>query len=172
MSAFPLSDFGQIQIYYANNATNINADTALTTSWIGPSVTPLTNLNSGFRVYEVDSATFEILDAHTWRSDVSSYPGLDGQTVFGPTYAYEYSARAAYGSNITWGTDEPLNATWWHLVTEQMTSNPDLFSAFNDFQWKQSIRQSSCTGDCMTATICHMRSGSSSIAHQNCQSGS
>ena len=56
MSAFPLADFCQIKIYYANNATNINADTALTTSWIGPSVTPLSNLNSGFRVYEVDSA--------------------------------------------------------------------------------------------------------------------
>ena len=56
MCAFSLADFGQIQIYYANNATNINADTALTTSWIGPSVTPLSNLNSGFRVYEVDSA--------------------------------------------------------------------------------------------------------------------
>jgi len=56
MCTFSLADFGQIQIYYANNATNINADTALTASWIGPSVTPLSNLNSGFRVYEVDSA--------------------------------------------------------------------------------------------------------------------
>ena len=45
-----------MQIFYANNGTNINAQTALTTSWIGPSITPLTNLNSGFRVYEVDSA--------------------------------------------------------------------------------------------------------------------
>ena len=46
----------QTQIFYANNATNISAQTALTTSWMGPSITPLTNLNSGFRVYEVDSA--------------------------------------------------------------------------------------------------------------------
>ena len=45
-----------MQIFYANNGTNISAQTALTTSWIGPSITPLTNLNSGFRVYEVDSA--------------------------------------------------------------------------------------------------------------------
>ena len=44
------------QIFYANNATNISAQTALTTSWIGPSITPLVDLNSGFRVYEVDSA--------------------------------------------------------------------------------------------------------------------
>ena len=33
----------------------MSAQTALATSWIGPSITPLTNLNSGFRVYEVDS---------------------------------------------------------------------------------------------------------------------
>ncbi len=45
-----------MQIFYANNATNVSAQTALTTSWMGPSITPLTNLNSGFRVYEVDSA--------------------------------------------------------------------------------------------------------------------
>ena len=44
------------QIFYANNGTDMNAQTALATSWIGPSITPLTNLNSGFRVYEVDSA--------------------------------------------------------------------------------------------------------------------
>ncbi|KAI0253189.1 Metallo-dependent phosphatase-like protein [Lactifluus subvellereus] len=55
----------QFSLFYANNATNISAQTALATSWIGPSITPLTNLNSGFRVYEVDSATFDILDAHT-----------------------------------------------------------------------------------------------------------
>jgi hypothetical protein len=46
----------QMKVFYANNATNISAQTALATSWIGPSITPLTNLNSGFRVYEVDSA--------------------------------------------------------------------------------------------------------------------
>jgi len=160
----------QFSIFYANNATKIGADTALTTSWIGPSITPLTNLNSGFRVYEVDSGSFEILDAHTWRSDVSAFPGLDGQTRFGPTFVHEYSTRAAYGSNITWGKDDPLNATWWHLVTEQMKSNPNLVATFADFQSKQSVRSSGCTGDCIAKTICYMRSGSASIAIQNCAS--
>ena len=46
-------------IYYANNGTNRNnsqgINDALTPGWIGPSVTPLTNLNSGFRMYEVDT---------------------------------------------------------------------------------------------------------------------
>lgn len=96
------SDRKNLQIFYANNGTNMSAETAGTTAWvrvlmnrviyfsshkyrqIGPSITPLTNLNSGFRVYEVDSSvrlsshpffvsnhrviikqTFDILDAHT-----------------------------------------------------------------------------------------------------------
>jgi sphingomyelin phosphodiesterase len=74
-------------------------------------------------VCEVDDLT-----QYRWRSDVNSYPELDGQTKFGPTYVYEYSARATYGSNITWGADEPLNATWWHLVTERASPLSPLVS--------------------------------------------
>ena len=80
--AFVIAHATRMKVFYANNATNISAETALATSWIGPSITPLLNLNSGFRVYEVDSAvrtstctlecfgsllyqTFDVLDAHT-----------------------------------------------------------------------------------------------------------
>jgi sphingomyelin phosphodiesterase len=160
------------QIFYANNGTNMSAQTALATSWIGPSITPLTNLNSGFRVYEVDSATFDIMDAHTWRSDVHSFPGLDGQTSSGPSYVYEYDTRSTYGTGITgWGSSDPLNATWWHLVTEQMEANPNLVTTFNEYQGKQSVLTPNCTGDCITARICYMRSGSASLAFQNCPKG-
>ncbi|KAF5374831.1 hypothetical protein D9758_000568 [Tetrapyrgos nigripes] len=109
----------QVSIFYTNNATDISAANAQTMAWMAPSITPLTNLNSGFRVYEVDSATFEVMDAHTWSSDVNSYPALDGQIVFGPTFQYEYNTRETYGQNVTgWTSSDPLNATWWHLVTE------------------------------------------------------
>ncbi|KAI0319038.1 Metallo-dependent phosphatase [Amylostereum chailletii] len=162
----------QLSIFYANNATNISAESALATAWIGPSVTPLTNLNSGFRVYEVDSVTFDVVDAHTWRSDVNSYPTLDAQTTFGPSYVYEYNTRATYGANITsWGPNDPLNATWWHLATEQMEIDPDLVATFNDFQGKQSVKTPACTGECVAAKICYLRSGSASIAKQNCIPG-
>ncbi|KIK07363.1 hypothetical protein K443DRAFT_627618 [Laccaria amethystina LaAM-08-1] len=162
----------QISIFYANNATTISADAALAVSWMGPSITPLTNLNSGFRVYEVDSATFEVMDAHTWSSDVNSFPSLDSQIQFGPTFAYEYNTREAYGGNITgWTNDEPLNATWWHRVTEAMESDSTLVSKFNTFQGKSSVRTPPCVGDCATARICYMRSGSVPIAQANCKTG-
>ncbi|KAH7923902.1 Metallo-dependent phosphatase [Leucogyrophana mollusca] len=161
----------EISIFYANNGTDMSAETAQTLSWVGPSVTPLTNLNSGFRVYEVDSATFDVLDAHTWQSSVNDFPSLDSQIQFGPAYNYEYNTREAYGGNITWGDDDPLNATWWHLVTEQMEANPSLVQTFNTYQGKSSIRTPPCTGDCIPAKICYIRSGSASIAQENCIQG-
>ncbi|OSX66906.1 hypothetical protein POSPLADRAFT_1072083 [Postia placenta MAD-698-R-SB12] len=162
----------QLSIFYANNATDISAESALAVQWIAPSVTPLTNLNSGFRVYEVDSGTFDILDAYTFEADVNSFGGLDGQTEFGPTYRFEYSAREAYGGSITgWGPNDPLNATWWHLVTEAMEANSSLVTLFNTYQGKSSVRSPACTGECIDAKICYMRSGSASLALQNCPSG-
>lgn len=64
-------------VFYANNGTLQNAENALTTGWIMPSITPLTNLNSGFRLYEVDTGDFNIYEAYTFHSNVSDYPALD-----------------------------------------------------------------------------------------------
>ncbi|KAI0660497.1 Metallo-dependent phosphatase [Cubamyces menziesii] len=162
----------QLMIYYANNATSISAQAAQAVGWIGPSFTTSRNLNSGFRVYEVDSETFDILDAHTWKSDVNSYPQLDKQSVRGPTFEYEYSTRKAYGGSVPgWGPNDPLNASWWHLVTEAMEKDPALVTTFNTYQGKSSVRTQPCTGDCITAKICYMRSASASISQQNCIPG-
>lgn len=49
---------------------------------------------------------------------MNSFPDLDGQSEFGPTFELEYSARDTYGATIEWGVNDPLNATWWHRVTE------------------------------------------------------
>ncbi|KAF8177267.1 Metallo-dependent phosphatase-like protein, partial [Mycena galopus ATCC 62051] len=160
------------QIYYSNNGTNMSAETAQAVSWIGPSITPLTNLNSGFRVYEVDPSTFDILDAYTWTSDVSSFPELDSQLEFGPTYSLEYNTRETYGIAVPgWGANNPLNATWWHLVTEAMETNSTFIAEFNNFLTKKSPFNTPCNSTCATARICYMRSGSSSLAFQNCAPG-
>ncbi|KAK0246153.1 sphingomyelin phosphodiesterase [Armillaria nabsnona] len=161
----------QISIFYANNATNASAETAGTIAWIGPSIVPITNLNSGFRMYEVDSATFDIVDAHTWRSDVSQFPSLDNQTDDGPTYLYEYSTREVYGANIPWGQSDPLNATWWHRVTEAMEADFSLVTTFHTLQGKTSVQTGSCDDACIKAKICYIRSGSASIAKENCAQG-
>ncbi|KAF9235985.1 sphingomyelin phosphodiesterase [Melanogaster broomeanus] len=171
----------QLSIYYANNATNVSAETAQTVSWIMPSLTtsdepesPVSACTKSTQavIQDQSTQTFDILDAYTWISRVDEFPALDNQTEVGPTYVLEYSTREAYGANITWGITDPLNATWWHLVTEQMEIDPSLVQrlpqTFNTYQSKSSAMAVGCTSECLTETICYMRSGSSSIAYQNC----
>ncbi|KAE9370014.1 hypothetical protein N431DRAFT_378070 [Stipitochalara longipes BDJ] len=154
----------QVMIYYANNGTVKNSSTALTSGWIGPSVTPLTNLNSGFRMYEVDTGNFEVYEAYTFYSDVNSFSALNST---GPTYRYEYSTREAYGAAVGWPEDAPLNATFWHGVTEAMEKNKTLVTTFNTYQGKMSVMSPNCTSDaCAAAKICYMRSGSAALGKQ------
>jgi hypothetical protein len=151
-------------LYYANNGTVQNAETALSTGWIMPSVTPLTNLNSGFRVYEVDTGDFNIYDAYTFYSNVSDFPALEKT---GPTFEFEYSTRDTYGPAIGWGENEPLNATFWHRVTEAMEEDIELITLHNELQGKRSVKSPACTtAACQKAKICYMRSGSVALGSQ------
>ncbi|KAF1981934.1 Ser/Thr protein phosphatase family protein [Aulographum hederae CBS 113979] len=152
----------QVMIYYSNNGTVQSADTALTSGWIMPSVTPLTNVNSGFRVYEVDTGDFNIYEAFTFYSNVSAYYAADfDPATTGPTFELEYSTREAYGGAANWPEDAPLNATFWHAVTEAMEEDPGLVETFNMYQGKISVQTPNCTNvKCVAAKICYMRSGS------------
>ncbi|KAK7718886.1 hypothetical protein SLS57_005996 [Botryosphaeria dothidea] len=160
----------QVMIYYANNGTVRDAANALTTGWIGPSVTPLTNLNSGFRLYEVDTGSFDVVDAWTFVANVSAFPELSGT---GPTYSLEYSARDTYGlAAADWPAEAPLNATFWHRVTEAMETNRTLVGVFNTLQGKSSMMSPNCTNDaCAEAKVCYIRSGSVALGSQ-CPQGS
>lgn len=154
----------QFMVYYANNGTVQNAQTALATGWIMPSVTPITNLNSGFRLYEVDTGDFNIYNAYTFYSDVAEFPALNET---GPTYQFEYSTRDAYGAAAGWDEDEPLNATFWHRVTEAMEKNLTLVTLFNEYQGKGSVKSPACvTEACQKAKVCYMRSGSVALGSQ------
>ncbi|KAJ5887804.1 hypothetical protein N7495_007845 [Penicillium taxi] len=151
----------QFTIYYSNNGTLQTSETALSTGWVGPSVTPLTNVNSGFRLYEVDTGDFNVYEAYTFYSNVSEYTHLSDS---GPTFQFEYSTRDTYGPAAGWDEDAPLNATFWHRVTEAMEEDLDLVSLHNTYQGKMSVHSPNCTTRvCQQAKICYMRSGSSAL---------
>ncbi|KAJ0117611.1 Ser/Thr protein phosphatase [Diaporthe amygdali] len=154
----------QAFIYYSKNGTNPSAENAVANAWVGPSLTPLTNLNSGYRMYEIDTGSFEVMDAYTFYSDVSKFSSLDGS---GPTWEFEYSTREAYGAAAGWGESEPLNATFWHRVTEAMEEDRSLVSLQNTYQGKSSALSPNCTSQaCAEARICYMRSGSVGLGRQ------
>lgn len=147
-------------IFYANNGTNQSAGNALTTAWVGPSITPLTNLNSGYRSYTVDTGNWEIYDAYTFYADVNAFPAIN-QSLTGPTFQFEYNTRETYGSVIGWPETAPLNATFWHLVSGEIAVNTTLASVQNTLQGKSSVRAPNCTSlACAQAKACYMRSGS------------
>ncbi|KAK6221897.1 hypothetical protein LQW54_001117 [Pestalotiopsis sp. IQ-011] len=169
----------QAFVYYGGeNGSDISAESAVASAWVGPSLTPLTNLNSGYRLYEVDTGSWDIYDAYTFYSDVSSFGSLDsgsdsdngteyGEAGSGPVFQLEYSTRAAYGPGAEWPEDAPLNATFWHRVTEAMERNRTLVSVFNKFQGKSSVRSPNCTSEaCAAAKVCYMRSGSAALGKQ------
>lgn len=156
----------QAFVYYSKNGTDRTADSAIANAWVGPSVTPLTNLNSGYRLYEVDTGTWDVDEAYTFYADVNSFSQLDPSKT-GPVFQLEYSTREAYGSAANWPADAPLNATFWHRVTEAMERNKTLVEVVNNFQGKSSIRSPNCTSDaCAAAKVCYMRSGSVALGRQ------
>jgi hypothetical protein len=89
---------------------------------------------------------------YRWWSDVQAYPSLDGQTKFGPTYLYEYSTHDAYGSGISWGSNDPLNVTWWHHVTERASHLSPSYLASSDSIFSASRDGSECKS-CLSARI-------------------
>ncbi|KAK7962496.1 uncharacterized protein PG986_003321 [Apiospora aurea] len=161
----------QAFVYYAQNGTGGRAaETAIASAWVGPSLTPLTNLNSGYRLYEVDTGTWDIHEAYTFYADVDSFQDLDTAAQAGPVFQLEYSTREAYGAQAGsgtgegWPADAPLNGTFWHRVTEAMERNRTLVEVVNGFQGKSSVRSPNCTNDaCAEAKICYMRSGSAPL---------
>lgn len=152
----------QVMIYYANNGTVQNASYALTSGWMAPSITPGGNMNSGYRMYEVDTGSFEVHEAYTFYADVNTFPTLNAT---GPTFKFEYSTRDAY--EIGWPKSAPLNATYWHQVTLAMEANRTMVSQFNTYQGKSSIRSPNCTSvACAKAKVCYIRSGSVALGRQ------
>ena len=72
----------------------------------------------------------------------------------------EYSTRAAYGDAIRWPQDAPLNATFWHQVTEAMKTNLTMVGDFNLYQFGTSAVQTTCASSkCARRLVCDIRSG-------------
>ncbi|KAF2858620.1 Metallo-dependent phosphatase [Piedraia hortae CBS 480.64] len=130
-------------------------DAPLNAAWIGPSITPLTYLNSGFRLYEVDTGSWEVYDAYTFYARVDEFGELGGH---GPVWGLEYSTREAYGP---WPEDEPLDGRFWEHVASKMENNTGLAGLFNTHQGKSSVMSPKCvTKECAQAKACYIRSGS------------
>ncbi|KAG0288044.1 hypothetical protein BGZ98_004408, partial [Dissophora globulifera] len=86
---FGHTHYDEFALYYGPGAKN--AQNAISTAWIGPSVTPYTGLNPGFRVYKVDTGNWNVYDSLTYVADLSQAAAWDAAGS-SPNWHLEYSA--------------------------------------------------------------------------------
>ncbi|KAI0050799.1 sphingomyelin phosphodiesterase [Auriscalpium vulgare] len=144
----------EFEVAYSDysNRTASNADSIV---FIGPALTP-TSGNPAFKLYDVDSDTYEILDAKTFITNISD-PSF--QTT--PTWELYYSARESYGPLVGHlQAAEPLNAAFWHQLTEVFQANETAFQLYNT-RISRGGAVSACTGYCKTMAICELRAARS-----------
>ncbi|PPR01518.1 hypothetical protein CVT24_001888 [Panaeolus cyanescens] len=132
---------------------NKNANTAINVQYIAPSITPRSS-NPAFRVYDVDPDTYEIMDTKTIMAEMSS---SSFQTS--PQWITQYSARQLYSAAVGgWPANKPLNAEFWHRVTEAFEADNNLFLQFVAFKDRGGKLQN-CDATCKGWTICNLRAG-------------
>ncbi|KAG0346563.1 hypothetical protein BGZ54_005186, partial [Gamsiella multidivaricata] len=158
---FGHTHYDELSIYYQPGIKD--AQNAISTAWTGPSVTPHSNLNPGFRIYQVDTGNWNVYDSLTYIADLSQATTWDA-TGATPNWHLEYSARQAYGSYVPIADDAPLSASWWHDVTVAFESDSAAFQQYWTYRGKSANRIGACAANttCPAQTICNMRAGMSS----------
>jgi len=169
-------------VFYANSNGNSSSASTETSKAVGislfsPSVTPLTNMNPGIRVLEVDPQTYEIMDYHQYYTPLQDVQNKTS-TDTGLVWYHLYSARETYGNfsaaekagnysapvaleHGKWPAWAPLNASFWASVSDEVLARPELASLFNTYQGRNSPMSPPCnTVACARAKACFMRAGS------------
>lgn len=160
----------EFQLVYRTGSASTELDegdkvprNALMTAWISQSITPLTNFNPGWRYYEVDSATFSIMDSHNYYTRLNdSFPDNLDYLV----WEHLYSARASYAARMGssgsrwWPDAAPLNATFWHYVAQRIRKDSEFAQLYLDNGYRRSPYTPECEHDetCQDQNYCYVSS--------------
>ncbi|EMG46769.1 asm-2 Sphingomyelin phosphodiesterase 2 [Candida maltosa Xu316] len=144
----------RFHILYSSNSAK-EAEDIINMAWNVQSLAPLRRLNPGWRYYEVENESFNIMNVHNY------YTQLNETFVNGgaePIWRYEYSARDYYDPEHTWPNDAPLNATFWHnfvSIPLRNDSNVEFNQKFTDFQYRYGPSVAKCNNDSVVSTQCY-----------------
>ncbi|KAJ6588646.1 sphingomyelin phosphodiesterase [Mycena capillaripes] len=137
---------------------NRRADTAVGVAWIAPALTPRSG-NPAYKVYDVDPETYEIMDSKVYFSDLKN-----PKYQTNPEWKLYYSAREEYGPLVDLAATAPLDARFWHAVTEAFEKNETAFQRYNEFMTR-GTHVWPCDATCKKVAICQMRAAR---AENNC----
>ncbi|KAF9550906.1 hypothetical protein EC957_011453 [Mortierella hygrophila] len=106
-----------------------SAQNEVSTTSIGPSVTPYIDINPAFRVCKVDTKSWGVFESLTYVADLDKSTSWDA-TGSSPNWHLEYSARHTYSTYVPIAVDQPLSAGCWYNVTNVLESNPAGFNQY------------------------------------------
>ncbi|KAI8365386.1 Metallo-dependent phosphatase-like protein [Radiomyces spectabilis] len=149
----------ELQIFYRGGRGN--ASEAISTAYVAPSITPFLDLNPGFRIYKIDTETFEVVDSITYIADLDQAHTWTS----GPNWHAEYSAREAFNSSNAQlpSPTSPLSPEWWHNVTVDMENDKSVFDKYWRFRSKSAPQHVECDDECREKAICGIRAGKSEL---------
>ena len=142
------------------NTTDVDYTKPLQMGFVGASITPLTGLNSGYQLMQVDAKTFEVMGIQTFIANIS-----ESLTWHTPEWKFEYDERATYNvDGIDWPASAPINSSFWHKATEAMLESRTLVETYNLLETKSSVTTKSCSNQtCAEQKVCYIRSGSAAL---------
>ncbi|EQB48716.1 calcineurin-like phosphoesterase [Colletotrichum gloeosporioides Cg-14] len=146
-------------LFFGNysNYTNRTASNAVATSYIAPSMTPLSGMPA-FRLYTIDPTTFGILDIETYVADMTD-PTFQ---TSGPVWKLSYAAKKTFGALLDTPVtaDTELTPAFWHNVTVALENDPAAFEAY----WARRTRGwnvPECDDTCRKNEVCQLRAARS-----------
>ncbi|KAK7039634.1 Metallo-dependent phosphatase-like protein [Favolaschia claudopus] len=154
---FGHTHYDEFEIAYSDYE-NRAIDTVISVAWIAPALTPRSG-NPALKVYDVDPDTYEIMDSKVYFSNMD-----DPEYQIKPEWKLYYSARDEYGPLVNLGPTAPLDARFWHAVTEAMEKNETAFQRYNEFMTR-GAHVRTCDAGCKKSAICQMRAAR---AENNC----
>ncbi|GAA6019186.1 hypothetical protein JCM8202_000927 [Rhodotorula sphaerocarpa] len=133
---------------------NRTAENANGVAFISGALTP-TSGNPVFRVYDIDPDTYEVMDFMPYYTNKT-----EPQFQIDPVWKPYYSARDSYNSYLDppHPAEAPLNATFWHRVTEVFERNETVFQLFNARLSRGGKIEECSNGVCRKNTLCMLRS--------------
>lgn len=151
----------EFQVLYAGNATHKTSDTAMNVAFLDESVTPYRDHNPGWRYYEVDARTFQIVDIHHYYSRLNETfgTGQNGTGDVQPVWEYGYSARTAYDPDAQWPATAPLNGSFWHgVVHDKIMASQAYRDMYEGFAHRQAPNGGEGCRDarCLRDLYCYM----------------
>eukprot|EP00158_Paraphelidium_tribonemae_P004518 Partr_v1_DN26801_c0_g1_i1_m40277 putative Sphingomyelin phosphodiesterase len=124
-------------------------------AYVGPSITPFTDLNPGFRVYEVDVDTNIVTNHFTWVLDLQA-----SNEKHEAVWIQEYDALSAFEM-------KSLSPASWHEVTLKMEreekdeAGNDFLEKYIMFKSKMVMSKVECDSKCRKQQICAIRTSQS-----------